>query len=274
MFPTKFPIKLVIFVLSCKQTDRRTDRQEEVLVAITLAQVKEYQKSVIEDDSESTKVETYYICVESVHPHMSILNVQLLPVISYIICFIISHSIATPEWSSHWLLHITKLILLGIYSSWHWSLSFFSLAPVLVFTVSHHLCRPADFSHLPDRDGGVYPGYSKSHRSTGPQSTPKPAESWRKITGHALKKPTISYFLASALSLPYQSHQHYRSLLHFLVCSFFFRIALFIFHFTLFHSDNAFHYIRCVCPQRLLLLFSEALPIPIPGSNFSIPFIF
>lgn len=33
------------------------------------------------------------------HPHTSILNVQLLPVILYIICFIISHSVATPEWS-------------------------------------------------------------------------------------------------------------------------------------------------------------------------------
>ena len=156
---------------------------------------------------------------------------------------------------------------MGIYSSGHGSLSLFSTTLFLVFTVSHHLRHP-------DRDGGVYPGYSKSHRSTRPQSTPKPADSWWKITGDAFQKPTISYFLASVLTMPYHSHQNYRSLRHFLVCSFFLMITLFIFHFTLFHFDNTFYYIRCECPQCLLRLFSNASPIPIPGSNFPIAFIF
>lgn len=79
-----------------------------------------------------------------------------------------------------------------LYPCGHWRLSPFPSAPLLVFTVSHHLHCPADFSHYGDRDGGVYPGYSKSHRSTRPRSTPKPADSWRKITGDAHKKSTSS----------------------------------------------------------------------------------
>lgn len=79
-----------------------------------------------------------------------------------------------------------------LYPCGHWRLTPFLSAPLLVFTVSHHLHCPADFSHYGDRDGGVYPGYSKSHRSTRQQSTPKPADSWQKITGDTHKKSTSS----------------------------------------------------------------------------------
>lgn len=52
------------------------------------------------------------------------------------------------------------------------------------------------------RDGGAYPGYRNAHRSAGPQSAPKPADSWQKIESKKKKRnPQLFFSFPSPLHL-------------------------------------------------------------------------
>lgn len=132
--------------------------------------------------------------------------------------------------------------------------------------------RHADVSHHGDRDGGVYPGYSKSHWSTRLQSTPKPADSWRKIRGDTKK---AHHQLFSGLCTPFALSQP--STLW--VTPPLFGVLFLPHDHTLHFPFHAFSFWQCLPLYQMWVspVFTppvqQCSPIPILGSNFPIPFI-